>query len=56
MRGQTKDVRLVGNTLQETRAPMKRVGIHIAAPVERLEMDANRIEGFAVPVADQRSR
>jgi hypothetical protein len=54
LRGRTKDVRLVGNYLQETRAPMKRVGVRIAAQVERLEMEGNRIEGFATPVADQR--
>jgi hypothetical protein len=54
LRGNTKDVRLVDNSLQESRAPMQRVGVRIAEKVERLAMERNRIEGFAVPVADQR--
>ncbi len=54
IQGQTKEVRLVGNTLTETRAPMQRVGVRIAAAVQKLEMDANRIEGFAKPIADLR--
>src|SRR5262249_25609076 len=54
LRGSTKDVRLVENALRETRAPMQRTGIRIAEKVERLEMTGNRIDGFAVPVADQR--
>lgn len=56
VRGSTKDVRLIENTLQERRAPMQRVGVRIAEKVERLEMERNRIEGFAVPVADLRKR
>src|SRR5262249_13711037 len=54
LRGQTKDVRLLGNHLEETRAAMQRVGIRVGPQVERLTMDGNRIEGFAIPVADQR--
>jgi hypothetical protein len=54
IRGSTKDVRLLGNVLRETRSPGKRVGIRIAAQVERLEMADNRIEGFATAVADSR--
>jgi hypothetical protein len=54
LRGQTKDVRLAGNVLRETRAPMQRVGVRVGAQVERLELDGNRIEGFAVAMADDR--
>jgi hypothetical protein len=54
LRGQTKDVGLLGNHLEETRAALQRVGIRVGAQVERLTMDGNRIEGFAIPVADQR--
>lgn len=54
LRGKTKDVRLRGNTLRETRAPGKRVGVRVGASVERLELAENRIEGFAVDVMDQR--
>src|SRR5690606_34206050 len=31
IQGQTKDVRIVGNQIQETRAPMNRTGIRIAS-------------------------
>lgn len=55
IQGKTKDVKLIGNTLQEMRAPMKRVGVRVAAPVERLEMEGNRIEGFASPLVDHRA-
>lgn len=54
LRGRTKGVRLIGNTLQETRGPAQRVGIRIGAEVEELEMDGNRIEGPAVGVEDLR--
>lgn len=54
LQGKTKEVRLVDNLLQETRAPMQRVGLRIGPDVERLQMDRNRIEGFAAPVADGR--
>lgn len=56
VRGNTKDVRILDNTLKETRAPMQRTGIRIAEKVERLEMERNQIEGFAAAVADQRKR
>jgi hypothetical protein len=56
IQGKTKDVCLIGNTLQEMRAPMQRVGVRIAAPVERLDMAGNQIEGFATPVADLRGK
>ncbi len=55
IRGKTKDVRLVGNQLQESRAPMQRVGLRVGPQVERLELTDNRIEGFATPVQDQRA-
>jgi parallel beta-helix repeat protein len=54
IQGNTKDVRLSQNTLQETRAPMSRIGVRVAAKVERLNLEGNRIEGFAVPIADLR--
>jgi len=55
IQGQTKDVRMVRNTLRETREPAQRTGIRIAAAVGRVDMTDNVIEGFATPVADGRS-
>jgi nitrous oxidase accessory protein NosD len=54
IQGQTKDVTIVGNDLRETRGPMNRTGIRIAAEAERIELADNRIEGFAHTVRDQR--
>lgn len=54
IQGQTKEVKLVGNTLTESRAPMQRVGLRIAAAVQKLELDNNQIAGFAKPIADLR--
>lgn len=54
LRGRTKGVRLLGNTLRETRGPAQRVGIRVDAEVGCLEMDGNRVEGFGVGVEDLR--
>jgi parallel beta-helix repeat protein len=54
IRGQTKDVRLIGNKLIETRASMKRIGIRIASQAGEVEMKENQIEGFARDVLDMR--
>ena len=52
--GNTKDVLLAENTIQETRAPGKRLGIRIAKAVERLKLRDNVIEGFHQPISDDR--
>ena len=52
--GNTKDVLLAENTIQETRGPGKRLGIHIAKAVERLKLHDNVIEGFHQPISDDR--
>jgi nitrous oxidase accessory protein NosD len=54
IRGRTRDVRLLGNTLRETRAPMQRVGIRLAADAGPVELEGNRIEGFARGLEDRR--
>lgn len=42
------------NALLETRAPASRIGIRLGAQAGENELTDNRIEGFAVSVADQR--
>ncbi len=55
IRGNTKDTLLAGNTIRETRGSAKRRGIRIAAAVERLKLLDNAIEGFDVPIVDERN-
>jgi hypothetical protein len=55
VQGRTKDVHLVGNTLRETRDPMRRTGIRIAPGAGPIELAGNHVEGFAVDVADLRA-
>jgi parallel beta-helix repeat protein len=50
--GQTESVKLVKNELRETRKPLSRVGILIEAETKDIRCEANRIEGFAVPIKD----
>ena len=56
VRGRTKEARLVGNVLRETRGPSRRTGIRIAAEVGPVELAENRFEGFYETVADHRTR
>jgi hypothetical protein len=53
--GRTKDTRIVKNEIRETRQPMQRTAIRIAADAGRVELAANVIEGFAENVVDQRT-
>jgi hypothetical protein len=55
IQGKTKDVHIVGNELCETRMPMNRTGIRIAAEAGTIDLARNHIEGFAREVDDQRS-
>ncbi|MCA9116304.1 MAG: right-handed parallel beta-helix repeat-containing protein [Planctomycetaceae bacterium] len=54
VQGRTRDIRLIGNDLRETRMPMQRVGIRIAETAGKVELDGNSIDGFATSIADQR--
>ena len=53
--GNTKDTLVAENTIRETRASAKRRGIRIGASVERLKLRENVIEGFDVPIEDNRN-
>jgi hypothetical protein len=52
--GHTKDVRIVGNEIRETRGPMNRTGIRIAAEAGEITLTENTFEGLAQSVVDQR--
>ena len=52
--GQTKDIRLIGNTITETRGPARRAGIRIGEKVGKVELTDNKITGMATEVDDRR--
>jgi hypothetical protein len=54
VRGRTRDVVLVGNSIRESRGPANRIGIRIGERVGALQMADNRIDGYAKPIADGR--
>jgi hypothetical protein len=56
IQGKTKDVRIAGNEIRETRKPMNRIGIRVSAEAERIDLADNVIEGFARDVVDARPR
>ena len=53
--GKTKDTLVAKNIIRETRSSANRRGIRIAASVERLKLRGNVIEGFDVPIVDDRN-
>ena len=55
IKGKTKDVRIIGNEITETREQMHRVGIRISKDAARIELADNSIHGFASPVIDERA-
>jgi hypothetical protein len=55
IQGQTKDLKLIGNELKETREPAKRVGVRIASTARNIELTKNTFAGFSRDVLDQRS-
>jgi hypothetical protein len=56
VQGEVEAITVAINEIRETRAPMNRVGVRIAEKTRDIRLIANRIEGFAVPVADLRKR
>ncbi len=55
IQGQTKDLKIVGNELKETREPAKRIGVRIASAARNIELLKNTFAGFSRDVLDQRS-
>lgn len=54
IQGQTRELKITRNVLQESREPAARIGVRIAAAAGQIDMTDNRIEGFAVQVSDKR--
>jgi hypothetical protein len=54
VQGEVESIDIAGNELRETRQPMQRVGVRIAAGTREIRLADNRFEGFAVEVADLR--
>lgn len=54
IQGKTKDARIAGNEIRETRKPMNRIGIRVSAQAERIDLADNVIEGFSRDVVDAR--
>lgn len=52
--GETESVMLIRNELRETRMPLARTGILIAAETRDIRCVENQIEGFAVAISDLR--
>lgn len=55
IRGKTRDVRICGNVLRETRGAMRRVGVRVAAEAGSIELADNTFKGFSRDVVDLRS-
>ncbi len=54
IQGKTKDLKIVGNEIRESREPMKRIGIRIDQHAGAVEMADNTIQGFAQTIVDHR--
>ncbi len=54
--GETKDIRLIGNTISETRGAARRVGIRIAERVGKVDLADNQITGFSTAIVDHREK
>ena len=50
--GETESVTLIKNELRETRKPLSRIGILIAAETRDIHCVENLIEGFAIRISD----
>jgi hypothetical protein len=53
--GKTRDLRIIGNTVRETRAPVRRMGLRIATGVGSVQLADNHFEGFSREIVDLRS-
>jgi hypothetical protein len=56
VQGEVESITVARNEVRETRAPMKRVGVRIGEKTKDVHLVDNKIEGFAVPVADLHKR
>ena len=56
VQGETEGVAFIRNELRETRGPAKRAGIRLGAKTGDNQLEENKTEGFATPIADLRKR
>jgi copper-binding protein NosD len=54
IQGETESITLAGNEIRETREPRSRTGIRIGEKTRDIRLSENKVEGFAVAVADMR--
>jgi hypothetical protein len=54
VQGETEALTFAHNELRETRGPAKRTGIRLGPKTGEITLEENRIDGFAVTVADPR--
>jgi hypothetical protein len=54
VQGETEAVTIAHNEVRETRKPLARIGVRIGAKTREVKLADNKIEGFAVAVADLR--
>ena len=54
VQGRTQAIAIVANDLRETQEPKQRVGIRIGAEAGEIQLESNRIAGFAEDVRDLR--
>ncbi len=54
IQGQTKDTRITGNDIRETRDPAKRIGVRISAEAGPVTLSDNRFDGLAQNIVDAR--
>ncbi len=53
--GQTKDTKVIGNVISETRGNAERIGIEVNSEVGNVELIDNQIEGVKIRVKDHRT-
>jgi Right handed beta helix region len=53
--GKTRDLCIIGNTVRETRAPVRRMGLRIATGVGSIQLADNHFEGFSREIVDLRA-
>jgi hypothetical protein len=56
VQGETEAVTLANNELRETRQPLARIGVRLGEQTHAIQLIDNRVDGFAVAVADLRNR
>lgn len=55
LQGEVESVTIRDNDIRETRQPMQRIGIRLAAGTKNIQLADNRIEGFAKSIEDLRA-